>query len=128
MARRIIPMESGERDRRVTIQQLTESRGSSKFPVETWSMLCTMYAGKFDVSTTERFKLDQMAARADVRWEVNYRADLDPDLIDVPKTRRLIYQPHGSSKVTVHDIVGASMIGRKEGIELMTIATTKVAS
>lgn len=117
MARRNHPMESGERDRAVTIQQQAESAGASGFPVDTWSTLATPYwCSKQDVSGKERFTADQLSAPYTTRWEGGYRADMDPELVDVPKTRRLVYQGRA------HDIVAASMIGRKEGIELLTLA------
>lgn len=115
MAKRLTPMEAGERDVQVTIQRMTESTGTSGFPVETWATLTTMFARKEDLRSMERMNLDQLSARADTRWEVNYRVDLDPDLVDVAKTRRVLY------KGRAHDITGASIIGRNEGIELMTL-------
>lgn len=120
MARRQTPMEAGERDRYITIQQLTETIGSSGFPVETWATLVQMFAMKQDLGATERFRLDQLSAKADTRWEINYRADMDPDLVDIPKARRVVYQGR------VYDIVAASQIGRLEGVELITLAGSRV--
>lgn len=110
-------MEAGERDRFVTIQQLTESIGESGFPVETWTSLCGAWARKVDIIARERFtRTDQLAAQQQTVWELNYRPDMDPDLIDVPKKRRLVYQSR------IYDITVASMIGMKEGVEVQTIA------
>lgn len=112
-----IPMEPGERDRAVTIQHLTESAGSSGFPVETWTTLKTpVWMRRLDASPRERFQAGQLSAPLDTQWEMGYRADMDPELVDVQKKRRLIYQGR------VHDITGASQIGRREGIELLTLA------
>lgn len=117
MARRWAPMEPGERDYIVTIQKVTDSIDvSSGEPVETWSTLVTMPAARFDQQGYEREKADQLSARFDVRWEINYRLDMDPDLVDVPKARRLVCNGR------THDIVQASVIGRREGVELLTIA------
>lgn len=118
MARRTFPMEPGERDKQVTIQQLTESAGSSSFPVESWTSLCTMFMSKEDIGGRERFTASQLSTPYETRWEGNYRADMDPDLLDVPKLRRVVY------KDRVHDIVSASIIGRNEGIELLTLAAS----
>jgi hypothetical protein len=41
---------------------------------------------------------------------------MDPDLLDVPKRRRLVY------KGRTYDIVAAGQIGRNEGVELLTLA------
>lgn len=118
MAFRTAPMESGERDKQVTIQFLTESVGSSRFPVDDWTTVpsITMWASKRDLGSRERFAASQLSTPADVRWEINYRADMDPDVIDVPKKRRLVY------KGRTYDIVSASQIGRNEGVELLTLA------
>lgn len=108
--------DAGERDRLVIVQQLTESKGASNFPVEAWSQLTTMYLSKQPAGGRERFVADQVSAPYDTRWEGPYRADMDPELVEVEKKRRLVY------KGRVHDIVHAAMIGRYEGIELLTQA------
>lgn len=109
-------VDAGERDRVVTLQQLTESVGGSRFPVESWSTLATVYARREDISGRERMVMDQSSAPFDCRWEIPYRTDMDPDEIDVPKKRRLVYK--GRS----YDIVAAAMIGRYDGIELTTLS------
>lgn len=116
MANRRAPMEAGERDRLVTLQAVTQGKGASGAPVETVATLASVYASKADLSARERYLADQESAAADTRWEIDYRSDMDPELVDVPKSRRLVYQ--GRS----HDIVTASQIGRREGVELVTLA------
>lgn len=112
-----VPMDAGERDKRVLIQQATDTVGSSMFPVETWTTLADpVWMRKLDLRGDERFKASQLSAPAETQWEMGYRADMDPDLLNVPKTRRLVYQGR------TYDITEASMIGRKEGIELLTLA------
>lgn len=114
-----VPMEPGERDRAVTIQQLTESTATSGFPKEGWTTLATpIWMRKMDRKGDERFRADQNAAAYETQWEMGYRSDMDPELVDVAKKRRLLYQGR------VHDIVMGSVIGRREGIELLTIAGT----
>jgi head-tail adaptor len=119
MAFRDWPAEAGDRDRFVTIQQVAESAGGSGFPVETWSTLVeSMPASRIDVSGRERMLAGQLAAQMETRWEINYREDMDPALVDVPKTRRLVFSGR------VFDIVSAREVGRREALELMTIAGT----
>lgn len=110
-----VPMEPGERTRVVRIDALSESQGASGFPIESWTLLTTLYAGRFEDRGTERFRTDQTSATTLTRWEVGYRSDLDPELVDVPKTRRLVHQGR------VFDIVAASVIGQREGVELITM-------
>lgn len=112
-------MEAGERDRSITLVPVSDSRGSSGFPVETDAATVNqiaLWASKNDLGGRERFVANQLTAPYDTRWEVNYRSDIDPDLVNVPKTFALVYQGRR------HDIVSASMIGRKEGVELLTLA------
>lgn len=111
-----VPMEPGERDTLVTIEQLTESTGGSRFPTESWTTLMTAWMRKLGTKGHERWVAAQVSAPADTQWEMGYVASMDPDLVEVPKTRRLVYQGR------VYDIVAADMIGRREGIELLTRA------
>ena len=112
------PMEPGERDWTITIQQrpLADEADDSGAPLEDWTDLVTMPAAKYDISGQEKFAAQQLSASYDTRWEINYRADMDPELIKVAKFRRVLHRGR------VHDIVDASMIGRREGIKLMTLA------
>ena len=109
-------MAAGERDRYVTIQQLTEGTAASGLPTESWSTLTSAWMSKDDVSGRERFQMNQLSAPFDSRWQMHYRPDMDPELVDVPKKRRLVYQNR------THDIVAASQINRREGVELLTLA------
>lgn len=113
--------DPGERDRPVTIQQLTDSVAGSGLPKETWTTLVHLaWMRKTDVTGTmasrERFTADQLSARLETEWEMAYRADMDPELVDVAKTRRLSYQGR------IYDITAASQIGRRDGIWLRTLA------
>jgi len=115
MARRQTAMEAGERDRYIYLVPITAGT-TPGFPVETDGTPLGMYASKQDIGGREQFAAAQLSAPYTTRWEVNYRADIDPDLVDVPKAFRLTYQGRG------HDITAASMIGRKEGVEILTLA------
>lgn len=116
-------MEPGERDRRVVIQQLTQGLGAtSRMPTETASTLATVWMRVLDLKASERVTAAQTAARADVQFEMGYRGDMDPELVDVPALRRLVYQGR------TFDITSASLIGRREGIELLAIAQSKAVA
>lgn len=107
---------AGQRDRLVTIQSLSDSKGASNFPVETWNDLADVWASKQDVRGLERFAAAQVNASYETKWEIPYSVSMDPELVDVPKARRLIINAR------VHNIVAAEEIGRKRGIALMTVA------
>jgi SPP1 family predicted phage head-tail adaptor len=117
-----IPMEPGERDRIVIIQKMTDGKGTSGFPTEAPSTLAAVPMRKADMNGSERYQAEQLSAPFNTRWEMGYRADMDPELVDVAKTRRLVYQGRA------YDIVEAHMIGRREGIELLTLTAQRSAS
>ena len=109
--------DAGKRDHRVTIQAKDpDAVDAAGAPVETWDDLYTGYFEKVVVGGRERFASNQMTSPYDTRWRGNYRADMDRDLVNVPKERRLVY------KSRVYDIVDAQVIGRNLGIELLTLA------
>lgn len=110
---------AGLRDRRVTIEQLTTESTGGGFPTEDWSTLAEEWMSKRDLSADERFVAHQVSAFADTQWQMAYRADMDPDLIDVPKKRRLVYQGR------TYDVVAGSNIGRERGIDLLTLAAAR---
>lgn len=109
--------DPGKRDRLVTIQEMTSSiDADSGEPVEAWDTLATVFMEKVEMRGNERFQSQQMTAPYDTRWRLPYRTDMDPETLDVPKDRRLVY------KNRVYDIISAQMIGRRDGIELMTLS------
>lgn len=112
------PLGSGARDRWVTVQQLTESKGASNYPVEAWTDLRAVWAAKKDMKGSENFvpSADQHSAPYDTTWELPYSVDWDPELVNVQKKRRLVV------KGRVHDIVAAGEVDRKRGVEVMTLA------
>jgi SPP1 family predicted phage head-tail adaptor len=110
-------IDTGQRDKLVTIQQLTESRGASGFPVESWSSLVTVFMAREDAGGRERFNADQRQAVADTHWTLLFREDMDPEAVDVPKHRRLLYRGRP------YNIIAARPIGRRDSIELVTEAS-----
>lgn len=114
-------LNAGTLDREVEIQQLTEST-TAGYPVETWETLDDLvWMSKVDTRGREAFRGAQLSATYDTRWEMHWREDMDPDVIDVPKMRRLLYRGR------VHDITAAIELGRQEGIALLTIANMGAA-
>jgi hypothetical protein len=76
---------------------------------------------KQDMRGRESFRGAQFSATYDTRWELHWRDDMDPDLLDVPKVRRLVYRGR------VYDITAAMELGRQEGIALLTVANMGAA-
>lgn len=118
-----VSVEPGARDRLVTIQsrpsadsEVAETVSISGMPVDDWATLANVWMERVNLGGRERFAASQMSAPYDTRWRMNYRADMDPELIDVPKLRRLVYQGR------TYDITAAEQMGRRDGIELSTLA------
>ena len=112
------PQYPGARDHLVTIQQLVSSTGPSGLPIEEWVPLGDVWMSKSDLTGTERerFVMNQETAPFETTWVMPYRADMDPDEVEVPRTRRLIY------KARQFDVIDAAMVGRRESVQLLTRA------
>lgn len=113
----------GQMDRLVTIEQATETRDTtSKAPKLTWTTLGTAFMAAKPMRGRERFAAEQLSASGDTVWHTHYRADMDPEAIDVPKLRRLSFRGRR------HEIVAATHVGMRDGLELVTIASQRVTS
>jgi SPP1 family predicted phage head-tail adaptor len=111
-----MPINVGSLVHHVAIQEMTESTDASGFPLESWATLCTAWMAKQTERATEEFRSHQESASSIIRWTMRYRADVDPDLVDVPKKRRILYQSRA------YDIVYAETVGRKDSIVFKTLA------
>jgi hypothetical protein len=121
MAQRRAPVEPGEFNRIVRIESRPATDAvdpDSGEPVDgPWTTLVDqMPASRNDILGEEPYKAAQLSAWHRTRWEMHYRSDMDPDQIDVPKLRRLV------EFTRTHNIIAASVIGQREGIELITLA------
>jgi len=56
------------------------------------------------------------------RWTMRYLAAMDPDLVDVQKTRRLVYNGRA------YDIVDVEVLDGHVGLVLRTVAASRVAA
>lgn len=109
-------LSAGQRTTGITIEAMTESVGGTRFPQERWSPIALVYAAVDRASGGEAFTVHQVSATESVRFTIAYRADCDPDVVDVAKYRRVV------SGGRVHDITGAELIGRRRGVTLHTRA------
>jgi head-tail adaptor len=102
----------------VTIQQGADGIDESGAPIQTWTTLAIAWMAREaeQGGTGERFEGNQEVGAQVTRWTMRYVSDMDPDLVDVPKVRRLLYQ------IRVYDIIDAQTIDRKNGIILRTLA------
>ncbi len=112
---------AGARDRWVTIQtRPPEAVGQSGFPTDApWSDLATVAMAREDVEAGERERGAQELAVSYTQWAMPYMPEMDPELVDVQKLRRLVFAGRQ------FDIIGASPIGRAQGIAILTEAYGK---
>jgi head-tail adaptor len=118
------PVGAGARDRWVTIQaRPDDATAASGFPIDgAWTDLATVAMAREEVDALEVARANEERARATTRWETAYRADCDPERIDIPKLRRLLYRDR------TYDIIAALRIGRRQAVVFMTEAYAKVPS
>ena len=109
---------SGLRDKLVTIEQMTKSKGTTGFPVETWTTLRTAYMSRLDQRADERYAANQLSPAVETQWHTDYASDIDPELVNVPTKRRLVYLGR------TFDILAGTILGNKEGVEFITLAKT----
>ena len=107
---------AGLRDKLVTIQQRTAGVSTSQMPIETWTTLATTYMSRQDSLADEQFRMGAEGTWTQTQWHLPYRADMDPELVDVPKDRRVVWSG------TIFNIRAAALMDRRKGIELITLA------
>jgi hypothetical protein len=106
----------GARQKFVVIEQQLAPTGGG-FPSPTWIPLGNpVWMERIDMSGDERFAAAQLSAVERPRWRMPYQSDMDPETVDVPKLRRLVYRDR------VYDIQRAIPIGQRNQIELDTQA------
>lgn len=102
-------MKAGPLDRRVTIQRYTETRDEFNEPIMTWADLATVSARVVQQSGREFLSADQTQAERRVLFRLRW-IDGVTVLDRVSYTGRL------------HNIQDVKELGRREGLELMTLA------
>lgn len=107
-------MRAGQLDRRVNLEVKTVARNSLGEPIETWSVVRTLWAHRAEGSkVAERFAANQTYASVTTVFRVGYFPTLTTVTVD---THRIVFNGR------VYNIVGAIEIGRKEGVELLCAA------
>lgn len=111
---------AGRRDRLVTIEKRTGV--SSGYPIETWVALTTAWMARNDATADERFVASQAQEQAyqTTVWHMPYLPEMDPDLVDVPATRRLVYAGR------TYNIRSAARAPGLDTVTLVTLADTTV--
>jgi SPP1 family predicted phage head-tail adaptor len=102
-------MQSGRMDRLVVLQAVTETRSASGAVTQAWATLATVWAQLVSSRGSERLEAAGEQARQTRIWRIRHRTD-------ITNKHRLTYDG------TVHEILSITEIGRREGLELQTVA------
>jgi len=117
---------TGQRDCHVRIEGCVDDKGArSGYPTKRWTEMPPMVYMRKEAElrsdrSAERYEGDQVTARLYTKWTMPYRADCDPDRVDVQKLRRLIYEGRQ------YDVINGVHTLRGREIELTTLASSKV--
>jgi len=98
-------MRAGLNDRKVVIEQRTDSQDANGQLVPTWSTWKTVWMDLIPIKGTEQFEANRLTEKVDFRAKMRYIAGLLP-------TMRISYNS------VYYDIVSINELGRKAGYEL----------
>jgi len=105
-------MRAGKLDRRIVLERFTTTVDDYNEPVKSWSTLATVSASFEPLSDGERFRASETAANASARFVIRYSTTVR----DLNPKDRLVFED------VVHQIVHVKEIGRREGIEITSLA------
>jgi len=111
-------IDTGQRDKLVTVEARTVTRDAAKAVVETWAPLFTTYMAVVQQKIRqepERYVANQLSARQDTVWQMRFRDDMDPEVVNVASDRRLVFRGR------IYDIVRADRIGFRDEISVQTL-------
>jgi len=108
-------MNAGKMDRKVSLNQPTQSTDNFGQTSETFTSAVSVWAQKRDLSAKEAVEADQIVASIRTEFLIRFRDDITTEW-----EVQLVEQPR-----TIWKIHGILEIGRKEGLRL--ICTTKDA-
>lgn len=109
-------MSAGEATYLVELESLNEAKAASGYPGGTWDPLVAVYAKKVTASGRERFAANQTTSPTSITWEFEYLESMDPDRLNVPKLRRLVYLGR------MYDITAAALVGWHRKIRVETLS------
>jgi head-tail adaptor len=99
----------------VLIEQAPDVPDGGGYPVEGWTELGYSWMSRADYRNDEKLDTNQDLAFSETQWEMPYQANMDPDLVDVTASRRLVYGRK------TYDIRGATLLDMRRGIALVTV-------
>ena len=105
-------MDALKLDRRIVLQRKTITRGEANAPLETWTIIATVWASKRDVTDVERLRADEVGSALTTRFEIRWASEVS----DLGADDRLIFDGR------TYNIEGVREIGRHDGLEINATA------
>jgi SPP1 family predicted phage head-tail adaptor len=102
-------VQAGRLDRLITLQTRVLTRNAQGEEVVSYTDLADVWASKVDLRGREYFAAQQVNAEVTTRWQIYYRSD-------ITYLHAVVYDG------VTYDIQQVSEIGRRIGLELMTVA------
>ena len=102
-------MRAGALDRRIRIEQVTETQGASGEPTSSWAVLEVVAAEARSIGGSESFRGAAVVAEAEVGFLIPWRSDLTTKM-------RILYDGN------TYDILRIAELGRREGLTIQAKA------
>jgi SPP1 family predicted phage head-tail adaptor len=106
-------VRAGELDRQVEIQKRAQVQAPAGEVIDSWDPVQRLWASKRDMRASERWAANQRVAELATVWFMRWFPGWEAIRAD---THRLVYRDQ------VFEIHGVREIGRREGIEIATVA------
>lgn len=100
-------MKAGELDVRISIETPTVTRDDSGGPVHTWALFAEVYAKLTPLRGRELVAAAQVMPDAEMKFTIRYRTG-------ITEQHRIVHEEKN------YDIGHIAMIGRRQGLELLT--------
>jgi head-tail adaptor len=130
-------MQAGRLDRLITIRRNTPTTGSDGGQIDSWSNIGGLRrpASMRPLSGDERFNDPQYVAKEQIEFRIRYAdsvADLTPlDQVIYPAltAQEIADSPQPDlEERRIHDVLAVHEIGRREGLQIVTVRRADVTS
>ena len=99
-------MKAGRMDRRITIEEIVESRDSYGAVIKTWALFATVWAEVRPVRSRELIASAKVTAEFDTVFRCRWLDGVLPSM-------RVVHDG------AAYDVTGIAEIGRRDGLEIM---------
>lgn len=113
-----MPIDSRKRDRRVTLERPDMRADKLGTNIPGWIKLARVWAQKVPQRAVEAWKAGSTASTREIMWRIRWSRQV----ADLSSSDRLVYRD------TVYEISGVQEIGRREGIEIITVDSGETVS